>query len=205
MCFFSYVQRKEANASPKWDFYFQPGRLRFLPWPWGPPDSPWLRVWPKWYIRDVDCSAGKRRKMSQVCSSDLHAEHVFLGPRTASVSIDIRKTEGNSSLCVPVQNPGCKWSWLCSGSERSSFNWTPFSPTNCRTGRCFHVGISAISAKGKEPGHHMDKWWLGFLISPKLGVWFCKVTLNNLGLEKYIELSNIWINPKPRILKQTNK
>ena len=45
--------------------------------------------------------------------------------------------------------------------------------------------------------------WL--FISPQFGVVICQVTLSTLGLNKYIELNHIWINPKPRILRLFKK
>lgn len=66
--------------------------------------------------------------------------------------------------------PGSKWSRLHSGSEHSPFNWTSSSPTNSRTRRYFYVGISVISAQGRESGGHKSKGWLDFL-SPRNLVW----------------------------------
>ena len=85
VCVFINISKKrererEANACPEWGCYFQTDRLSFSPWLWGPPSSPWSTEWAAWHVRGADCHIGKGRKITQVCSSDLHIEHV-LGAR----------------------------------------------------------------------------------------------------------------------------
>lgn len=145
---------------------------------------------------------GKGRKTTHLGSSSLHLERIFQAQHTFSVYVYIRKPEANYSLCTQSS----KWSWLSPGSEH--FPLIELHPLLQipTPERYFHCGISAMCFKVKESGHWIDKSVGWVYISPTHLVWsVLPVNLNTPGLNKSIELNNIGVNPKPRILKQAKK
>lgn len=139
---------------------------------------------------------GKGRKITQVCASNLHTEHV-LGAR----HIDVRKPEVYSSLCVPIQNlvpngPG----FILGQKILPLIEYLPLLQILVPEDISMLVFLVFRPKEGNQVAARKRMAWL--FISLQFGVVICQVTLSTLGLNKYIELNHIWINPKPRILRQ---